>query len=331
MGESIILEAHHLTVGYKSKASEVQLFENLDLTLQPRQLICLMGPNGAGKSTLIRTLAGLQEPLAGKINFSREGISSPVYSSSVSQHIAVVLTDRIAASHLTVLELVTLGRYPYLDWTIKLSENDKQIINQSIKEVNIEELVNKKIYALSDGQLQMAMIARALTQDTPIILLDEPTAHLDLNNRVEIMKLLKRLTRNGKSILISTHDLDLALQTADEVWLAGKGQGIISGIPEDLVLKDFFDDIFQFKGFDLKTGKVIHAPFRNISVKIKGQGHSFLWTKNALERNGYNVDMKSDIEIIVEENPVQWRLLIGDKKDQTSTLSELLDLLQSIS
>jgi iron complex transport system ATP-binding protein len=121
------------------------------------------------------------------------------------------------------------------------------------------------------------------------------------------------------------------LQTADEVWLAGKGQGIISGIPEDLVLKDFFDDIFQFKGFDLKTGKVIHSPFRNISVKIKGQGHSFLWTKNALERNGYNVDMKSDIEIIVEENPVQWRLLIGDKKDQTSTLSELLDLLQSIS
>jgi iron complex transport system ATP-binding protein len=177
----------------------------------------------------------------------------------------------------------------------------------------------------------MVMIARALTQDTPIILLDEPTAHLDLNNRVEIMKLLKRLTRAGKSILISTHDLDLALQTADKVWLTGKGKGIISGIPEDLVLKDFFDEIFQFKGFDLKTGKVIHSPFRKITVNLKGEGHSFLWTKNALERNGYNVGLESKIEIIVEENPVQWSLVIGNKKDHTSTLYELLELLQSIS
>lgn len=330
MAQSPILETHQLTVGYSAKASKMHLFENLELTLQPGQLICLMGPNGAGKSTLIRTLAGLQEPIAGKVNFKDSDMSIPDRN-RISQHIAVVLTDRIAASHLTVLELITLGRYPYLDWTIKLNENDNQIIQKAIKEVNIEGLTQRKIFELSDGQLQMAMIARALSQDTPIILLDEPTAHLDLNNRVEIMKLLKRLTRAGKSILISTHDLDLALQTADKVWLAGKGKGIISGIPEDLVLSDFFDDIFQFKGFDLKTGKVIHAPFRNIKVKLKGQGHSLLWTKNALERNGYQVDIESKVEIIVEENPVRWSLAIGNKKDHTTTLYELLDLLQSIS
>lgn len=331
MKSTATLAAHQLTVGYRTKAGNIILFENLELKLNPGHLICLMGPNGAGKSTLIRTLAGLQDPLKGKINFNTESISNKDERAKISQHIAVVLTDRIAASHLTVAELVTLGRYPYLDWTIKLSEHDREIINYAIREVNIEQLADKKIYELSDGQLQMAMIARALTQDTPIILLDEPTAHLDLNNRVEIMKLLKRLTRSGeKSILISTHDLDLALQTADTVWLTGKDKGIISGIPEDLILKDFFDDIFQFKGFDLKTGKVIHTPYRNISVTLHGDGHSYLWTKNALERNGYELGGEGDIEITVEENPLQWKLFTGDRTEFASTVIDLLNLLQTI-
>ena len=150
--------------------------------------------------------------------------------------------------------------------------------------------------------MQMAMIARALAQDTPIILLDEPTAHLDLNNRVEIMNLLRNLSRKEKkAILIATHELDLALQTADVVWLAGLNKKILTGIPEDLVLNGSFDELFQFKGFDLKTGKVSHEPFRNVSIGLVGNGPEYLWTKNALERNGYRVIDNFDKTIAIEE------------------------------
>ncbi|MBA4057393.1 MAG: ABC transporter ATP-binding protein, partial [Marivirga sp.] len=142
--------------------------------------------------------------------------------------------------------------------------------------------------------LQMVMIARAIAQDTPVILLDEPTAHLDLNNRVEIMKLLKNLARKtNKAILVATHELDLALQMSDVIWLTGKEKNILSGIPEDLVLNGTFDDVFQFKGFDLKTGKVQHEPHLGKTVQLIGEGYAYLWTKNALERKGFEVTLNS--------------------------------------
>jgi iron complex transport system ATP-binding protein len=158
----------------------------------------------------------------------------------------------------------------------------------------------------------MVMIARSVVQDTPIILLDEPTAHLDLNNRVEIMNLLRKLAHQlNKAVLVSTHELDLALQTADLIWLASQHQGIVTGIPEDLILNGSFDSIFQFKGFDLKTGKVIHQPHRSSTVKIVGNGHALLWTKNAFERNGYTVSEKeADYSIIIDETDtgLSWKL-----------------------
>lgn len=157
--------------------------------------------------------------------------------------------------------------------------------------------------------MQMAMIARALAQDTPVLLLDEPTAHLDLNNRVEIMNLLRNLAHHsGKGILVATHELDLALQTADTIWLTGKNKNILTGIPEDLVLNGSFDDIFQFKGFDLKTGKVFHEAWRGISIALIGEGYEYLWTKNALERNGFLTDMKANfvVQVSHEGNPLTW-------------------------
>ena len=323
------ITTHQLKVGYKSSYQEVCLFENLNLALPPQKLVCFMGPNGAGKSTLIRTLVGLQQPLSGTIEFASNG---PIDGDKISRKVSVVLTDRITASNLSVYDLITFGRYPYLDWTIKLNERDNQIIDQSISLVNISHLIKKNIYELSDGQLQMALIARALAQDTSIIILDEPTAHLDLNNRLEIMKLLKRLTRTAnKTILIATHDLDLALQTADTIWLTGKNKNIVSGIPEDLVLNDQFDSIFQFKGFDLKTGKVIHDPYRKATIRLQGEGHCFLWTKNALERNGYRIDPSGEIEIFILENSLQWKITQKENSTQVSSINDLLNYLQTIS
>jgi iron complex transport system ATP-binding protein len=321
MKESVMLSTKGLRIGYPGKGKDNVLFENLHLELSAGQLVCFMGPNGIGKSSLIRTLAGLQSPMAGTIEINgHQGHSAKALS--------VVLTDRISHGNMTVYDLVTLGRYPYLDWTIRLSYSDREIIDRAIARVNIESLKNQQLSELSDGQMQMVMIARALAQDTSIILLDEPTAHLDLNNRVEIMKLLKSLAQaTKKAILVSTHELDLALQMADWIWLSGRHQNILTGIPEDLVLEGAFDSIFQFKGFDLKTGKVQHEPFQGKSICLKGNGPEYLWTKNALERNGFDVsDDVKEIVIILEKTPggLQWTLRKLKHSAAFRSIAELL-------
>ncbi len=317
MSREILLHAKNLSVGYTEGNSLHVLFENIDLELRAGELVCFMGANGSGKSSLIRTLAGVQRPLTPSPLSQGRGEIDP-------KKISVVLTDRINTVNMTVTELVTLGRYPYLDWNIKLSKQDFSIVEHAIDATHIRNIAGKKLYELSDGQLQMAMIARALAQDTPIILLDEPTAHLDLNNRVEIMNLLRRLARNSnKAILVATHELDLALQTADLIWLAGKDKKLITGIPEDLVLDGSFDEIFQLKGFDLKTGKVFHEAWRNKSVKLIGEGYEFLWTKNALERNGFL--LTDDAEIKVEVKSGRWQI----NSSNFSSLEEMLSHLSS--
>lgn len=295
----------NLSLGYPGQP----LFENLNLELRERELVCFMGPNGAGKSTLIRTIAGLQKPVSGGVTIFPAKSDGP---KELNRNIALVLTDPVKGLNMTVGDIVAFGRYPYLGWDIRQDKKDQEIIEQSLNKVNITHLRDKKLHQLSDGQVQMVMIARAVAQDTPVIILDEPTAHLDLNNRVEIMRLLQRLTREGnKAILLATHELDLALQTADLIWLTGNSRNIITGIPEDLVLNNAFDETFKFKGFDLKTGKVQHIPFKNITVHLTGHDHVFLWTKNALERNGYSVapePARFEIRITITGNDIKWIL-----------------------
>jgi iron complex transport system ATP-binding protein len=316
MRGEILLEAKNLSVGYADGAVKHVLFENIDLELRAGELVCFMGANGIGKSSLIRTLAGLQPPIDSKSSINID-----------PKKISVVLTDRVNAVNMTAAELVTLGRYPYLDWNIKLSESDRFIIEQAIEATRITHIAHKKLYELSDGQLQMAMIARALAQDTSVILLDEPTAHLDLNNRVEIMNLLRTLARNSnKAILVATHELDLALQTADLIWLAAQDKKLITGIPEDLVLNGSFDETFQFKGFDLKTGKVFHQAWRNKSVKLVGEGYEYLWTKNALERNGFNIKEEAQLIIMVRNTKIGLDWKIND-----TTVNSIQELINELS
>lgn len=317
MGDAAPLATNNLTIGYPGAVSNI-LLQNLNLSLSKGQLVCFMGPNGIGKSTLIRTLSGAQKPLAGDVI----GIGN--------KNIAVVLTDRVSAGSMTVRDLVSYGRYPYLDWSINMTDKDVSIINRAIDQVRIAYLLDRPLHELSDGQMQMAMIARALAQDTPVLLLDEPTAHLDLNNRLEIMNLLRTLAKkNNKAILVSTHELDLALQTADLIWLATAQKAIRIGIPEDLVLDGAFDEVFQFKGFDLKTGKVEQEPYRKVGIQLMGDGHNYLWTKNALERNGYHIDENATIQIeVVNKDPLTWDLVIETSKSNHKSLEHLLVSLQ---
>jgi iron complex transport system ATP-binding protein len=317
-----LLITQDLEIGFHEGSREHLLLHDLNLALMPGEIVCFMGVNGVGKSTLIRTLSGLQKPLRGGIRYSQDG--------ELSTKVAVVLTDRVAATHLTVYELITFGRYPYLDWRTKLNREDLIMIDAAIDKVNIRHLINKRLYQLSDGQLQMAMIARALTQEADIILLDEPTAHLDLNNRVEIMNILRRLSHEmNKAVLVATHELDLALQMADSIWLAGNDQKIQQGIPEDLVLKGCFDDVFKFKGFDLKTGKVLQLAYRNVTVNLIGEGHAFRWTKNALERNGFNVSENAQITVSINHDSpeLEWQLIMGERNEAYDSIFSLLKAL----
>jgi iron complex transport system ATP-binding protein len=313
------LSTSKLCVGYRSNKNENRLFENLNLTLHRGCLTCFMGPNGIGKSTLIRTLAGIQSALSGEV--------SPIDEKTIS----LVLTDRIQSATMTVGELVEYGRYPYLSWTLKKSNEDKTHIQNALHMVQIGHLADQRIAELSDGQMQLVMIARALAQDTPLLLLDEPTAHLDLNNRVEIMRLLRKIARdNNKGLLVATHELDLALQTADIIWLATSERTIKTGLPEDLVLDGSFDEVFQFKGFDLKTGKMTHDPFRKEAVQLVGDGPVYLWTKNALERTGYEIETGADTQVIVDEGmPPRWRVLKRGKSNEVDSVKKLLEVISN--
>lgn len=322
MSAKALLQTHDLSVGYTADGQT--LLQDLNLSLHAGEMVCFMGRNGIGKSTLIRTLAGLQAPIAGRVTLPA--------ATSTSAGVAVVLTEKIAAVSMTVHELVTYGRYPYLNWNIRLTQADKTIVDRAISQVGIESIVHKKLYQLSDGQLQMAMIARALAQTTPVVLLDEPTAHLDLNNRIEIMRLLRTLAReSSRAILVATHELDLALQTADRVWLAGKNKDVLTGLPEDLVLDGTFDAIFEFKGFDLKTGTVQHEPHRGKTVQLAGNGSDYQWTKNALERNGFEVGTtpaSPNIAILKKHQKITWELA-GHEYQNLEALIKALETTQS--
>src|SRR5687768_13771557 len=184
------IETSGLSVGYKDNP----LLFDLNLKLYAGELVCFMGQNGVGKSTLIRTLAGLQPALSGQITYDTFKSPSP---GDLPRHLAVVLTDRITAGEMTVADVVSFGRYPYLNWTAELSLKDNEIIDEALAKIRIGHIKNKKLHELSDGQVQMVMIARAVVQDTPIIILDEPTAHLDLNNRLEIMGMLRTLAHKS--------------------------------------------------------------------------------------------------------------------------------------
>ncbi len=323
MKEEALLTTTKLAVGFTTRKGASRLFENLDLSLYPGQLVCFMGPNGVGKSSLIRTLSGLQTQLHGYTTL--HGITD------LPRQIAVVLTDKVAGTNMSVRDVVAFGRYPYLNWNISLGPADREVIDRAIDMVHIGHLADQNINSLSDGQLQMTMIARALAQDTPIIMLDEPTAHLDLNNRVEIMRLLRSLSEKmKKAVLIATHELDLALQMADQIWLAGQDKNIRTGCPEDLVLNGAFDEVFQLKGFDLRTGKIQHPVTRQDTVVIDGEGFEYLWTRNALQRKGFGIsDEAGDVtvSIIKEGNLPHWRV---DRRGEHYTCATIEKLINSL-
>ena len=294
----MILKTENLTIGYGNKAVQ----RNLNLEASPRDLICLTGTNGSGKSTLLRTLAGLQPALNGKVFIADKDIAS-LNVHQRSTLFSLVLTDDIDIDRLTVRELVAMGRFPYTNWAGTLSKQDEEIIDKALKDVHLSHKADALINHISDGEKQRAVIAKALTQDTPLVLLDEPTAHLDLPNRIEIMLLLRRLSvSTGKSFILSTHELDLALQMADKIWLMTP-QGVQIGLPEDLMLSGSFQSAFGSESFsfDAIDGHChIHHIKTQTTVAIIADSDAqpqAAWLCRALIRIGIQTDPNSQTQI----------------------------------
>ncbi|MEO1032983.1 MAG: ABC transporter ATP-binding protein [Bacteroidota bacterium] len=251
----IILKAEQLSIGYKTKNSESVVASHINFELEKGQLIGLVGANGIGKSTLLRTLIKVQPDLSGSIVLNGEDLKS-ITSLELAKQLSIVLTEPISSKNLSVYELVALGRYPYTNWIGSLTEKDIAITENALKLVNIEDLKTKRCYELSDGQLQKVMLARALAQDTDIIVLDEPTTHLDMYHKAYILKLLQKLTKDtGKTILFSSHEIDLAIQLCDTMIVMQNDQ-VVFDEPSHLISEGVFESLFpsDLIVFDTKTG-----------------------------------------------------------------------------
>jgi iron complex transport system ATP-binding protein len=300
----MILETRHLTIGYAPpRRAPIVITEDLNVTLAAGELVALIGPNGAGKSTLIRTVTGMQTPLDGSICLLGDDLRT-LKPRTLAQRVAVVLTERPSAPNLTGYALVALGRQPHTDWTGALSPDDEHIVRDAVRAVGAEDIAPRLLAELSDGQQQKLLIARALAQETPLIVLDEPTAYLDLPRRVEVTRLLGRLARDtGRTVLLSTHDLDLALRTADRIWLMSRDHGLVTGAPEDLVLAGAFQAAFAADdvNFDPATGAFVLTsdPRGVLAVDSDGESLAAIWTRRALERAGFRIKADSGARVSI--------------------------------
>lgn len=297
-----------LSIGYRGKSSVKVVAANYNAAINSGELTCLLGANGVGKSTLLRTLSAFQPKISGHIFIQGKDISDYT-DSDLSTVISVVLTEKCDVRNMTVTELVGLGRSPYTNFWGTLTKDDRRIVEHSIELVRAGELKDRMVHTLSDGERQKVMIAKALAQETPVIFLDEPTAFLDFPSKVEIMQLLHRLSREtGKTIFLSTHDLELALQIADKIWMMDKTNGLTIGTPEDLSLNGSLSGFFARKGitFDRETGLFRVENVHTSELRLVGHGQKYAMARKALQRNGILAGRSVESEFFIET---------GDLKD----------------
>ncbi len=256
-----ILTTQDLAIGYSQKEVGA-ISSGININLQRGQLISLIGENGIGKSTLLRTISGLQKAVAGNIFLDGKKLGDYKLV-DLAKNLSLVLTEKLPPGNLTVWELVASGRQPYTNWIGKLSSADRHIISHAMEMTQTTVFADKRHYEISDGQLQKVMIARALAQDTPLIILDEPTTHLDIVHKISLLQLLKKLAHEeNKCILFSTHDIELALQVSDEMILMS-AHAVVQQKPAAIMADQLFNDLFSSKqiSFDHEKVKFVFKNF----------------------------------------------------------------------
>ena len=324
-----VIETRGLAIGYAAKETKQRIIhDSLQLQLFAGELTSLLGLNGVGKSTLLRTLCGFQPALSGEIYVHGQLVSGYSHS-ELSRMIGVVLTEKTNAGGLTVHELVALGRHPYTGFFGKLKAIDLQVVAESIEAVGMTEKSFHYVSELSDGERQKVMIAKVLAKQCPIILLDEPTAFLDVTSRIETMSLLHRLAvEQTKAILLSTHDLEIAIQMSDCLWLMGQKRAVAYGTPEDLILSGSFATCFNKEGitFDSASGKLT-ADYRLVPIAVEGDEITSKWVGNALIRNGFKPSAKNESNMLIScHSPNQISLYLPDSSEiKAGSIAEMID------
>lgn len=295
---STIISAKNLTVGYDKKS----VISDINIEAMKGQVICLLGPNGAGKSTILRTLAGLLAPVDGSVYVDGKDISK-VRKKDIAKKMSLVLTDRTSPMLTTVYSLVSTGRTPYTDFMGRLSEEDKQIIDNALEITGAANLKKRYISALSDGEKQKVMIARALVQEPELIILDEPTSHLDIKHKVEVIHLLQKLSNEkGITCILSLHDIDLALKGCQTVMLVSNGEVIASGSPEEVVKSGVISELYEIRGANYSEllGAVELKGKDTNDIFVLGGGAAGISSYRVLSRMGYGITAG-----VIHENDIE--------------------------
>jgi cobalamin transport system ATP-binding protein len=331
---SASIQTTDLAVGYKSRRARNVVLDGLNISVRGGELVCLLGTNGTGKSTLLRTLSRIQPALAGSVRIN--GVDLRQLSQiELARCLGVVLTERPLVGALTARRIVELGRYPYWDWSGRMTTRDHEVVSWAIESVGADHLAARDIMSLSDGERQRFMIARALAQEPAVLLLDEPTAFLDVPSRVELMGLLRRLAREEQlAIVVSTHDLELALRMADTIWLVSPGNKLRTGTPEDVILEGHVTEAFRAESIRFHPEE---RAFRLVSgargsVVVHGDGLHALLAAAVLEREGYEVvtDKPGAMRITIASDSTHWEVALGGSQHRGENFGALAELLRSL-
>ncbi|HPQ35521.1 MAG TPA: ABC transporter ATP-binding protein [Tenuifilaceae bacterium] len=327
-----LLNIKELSIGYESQRA---LYPEITEQAHSAELIALVGRNGVGKSTLLRSLAGLQHPLEGSIEVDGVNLNS-ISRSEKARLISFVPSEQVKIQNLSIRSFVGLARFPYAGWGGGLSKHDWSIVDSALSSVGISNLSARDISLVSDGERHRAMIAFAIAQDTRVILLDEPTAFLDLPNKFETVRLLSQIaSENSKTVIYSTHDLQGAIHEADSIWMM-LPDGMVSGSPEDLALSESFQKLLVNTDvtFDMDTGTFKNKPSGSEQVYVTGEGLQLFWTVKMLQRIGYSATTTDSagkrIVCSKTSSSLMWDLEVdGEPKLQFSTLKNLAERLKN--
>jgi iron complex transport system ATP-binding protein len=325
--QRILVETFDLDIGYHSHGKVNRVMSDISLRAGEGELVALIGRNGTGKSTLLRTLVALQPELGGRIEIRGKDLHH-ISSTVLPKTVSFTSTEPVAVRNIRVHEAVALGRFPYTNWIGALTPEDEKAVSKAMEVTGINALGGRRMDSISDGERQRTLIARSLAQDTSLLVMDEPTAFLDLPSRYSIVSLLRRLTREkGKSVIYSTHDLDTAINEADRIWLM-TGEGIADGAPEDLILSGTIEKAFEspMLAFSSADGTFSFVRERRMSIALEGEGPGVRLTEKALNRCGYAIDQKAvlKVKMIESEGERMWLLINGPKNERFSSLYDLL-------
>lgn len=331
--EEIVL-TKDLTIGYPDRQGMFRVMSGINVSALQGEMVALIGRNGAGKSTLLRSLVSLQRPVEGAIYLGGR-ILDQIPGSEMTKRVSFASTEPIDIHNIRVREAVALGRYPYTNWLGALSGEDVIRTEEALELTGLTKLADRKIDSLSDGERQRVLIARSLAQDTDLLVMDEPTAFLDLPSRYSIVSLLRKLSHEkNKCIIFSTHDLDTALNEADKIWLMNRDT-LCQGAPEDLVINRSLARAFEdpFISFSTGTGTFSLKRTPKGYVALEGAGQLRRWTERALLRIDFKIDPASDCIVragINDEKPV-WVIKIPGREDNTfSTLYDVVNYLADV-